>query len=129
MHHIFETSKAPLPIGPYAQAISAGNLIFISGQIPLSPETGDLAGCDLQMQTEQVLKNLSAILEEVGCTISQIAKTTVFMTDLDEFATFNKLYGEWLGTHTPARSTIQVAALPKGAKIEIEAIVVKENGR
>jgi len=127
MHHVFETNKAPLPIGPYAQALAAGNLIFISGQIPLRPENGDLAGPDLITQTQQVLKNLQAILDAAGCTISQIVKTTVYMTDLAEFASFNKIYAEWLGTHTPARSTVQVAALPKGAQIEIEAIVIKEN--
>ncbi|HAL73808.1 MAG TPA: hypothetical protein DCM45_01795 [Clostridiales bacterium] len=127
MHHVFETPKAPLPIGPYAQALSAGNLIFISGQIPLRPENGDLAGPDLITQTRQVLKNLQAILDAAGCTISQIVKTTVYMTDLAEFASFNKIYAEWLGTHTPARSTVQVAALPKGAQIEIDAIVIKEN--
>lgn len=126
MHHIFETSHAPLPIGPYAQAIQAGNMIFISGQIPLSPETGELAGPDLATQTTQVLKNLQAILTAANCTISQIVKTTVFMTDLSEFAAFNKIYGAWLGSHTPARSTVQVAGLPKGSLIEIEAIVVKE---
>ena len=129
MHHIFETKHAPLPIGPYSQAISAGNMIFISGQIPLSPETGELAGPDLAAQTHQVLKNMQAILDAADCTISQIVKTTVYMTDLSEFASFNKIYGEWLGTHAPARSTVQVAALPKGSKIEIEAIVVKENHR
>ncbi len=126
MHHIFETTKAPLPIGPYAQAIQAGNMIFISGQIPLCPDTGELISADLATQTEQVLKNLQAILTAANCNISQIVKTTVFMTDLSEFAAFNKIYGAWLGTHTPARSTVQVAALPKGARIEIEAIVVKE---
>jgi 2-iminobutanoate/2-iminopropanoate deaminase len=127
MHHIFETNQAPLPIGPYAQAIQGGNMIFISGQIPLCPETGELAGPDLVMQTEQVLKNLQAILIAANCTISQIVKTTVFLTDLGEFASFNKMYAEWLGAHRPARSTVQVAALPKGARIEIDAIVVKES--
>ncbi len=126
MHQIFETSHAPLPIGPYAQAIQAGNMVFVSGQIPLSPETGELAGPDLADQTRQVLRNLQAILDQAGCKISEIVKTTVFMTDLKDFATFNKLYAEWLGSHTPARSTIQVAALPKGAQVEIEAIIVKE---
>ena len=127
MHHVIETPKAPLPIGPYSQALAAGNLIFISGQIPLRPENGDLAGPDLITQTRQVLKNLQSILDAAGCSISQIVKTTVFMTDLAEFASFNKVYAEWLGTHAPARSTVQVAALPKGAQIEIEAIVIKEN--
>ncbi len=129
MHQVFETNEAPLPIGPYAQAIQAGNFLFISGQIPLVPETGELAGQDLTSQTRQVLANLQAILKKSGCSISQIVKTTVYMTDLKEFAIFNRLYAEWLGSHTPARSTIQVAALPKGAQIEIEAIVVKENVR
>ncbi|MEA4888234.1 MAG: RidA family protein [Clostridiaceae bacterium] len=127
MHQIIETNQAPLPIGPYSQAIMAGKLLFISGQIPLCPETGDLAGSDLAAQTGQVLRNLQAVLDEAGCTVSQIVKTTVFMTDLREFSVFNQIYAAWLGTHCPARSTIQVSALPKDAKIEIEAIVVKEN--
>jgi len=127
MHHIYETSKAPLPIGPYAQAIQAGNMIFLSGQIPLCPESGELAGPDMATQTAQVLKNLQAVITAAGCSISEIVKTTVFMTDLSEFAAFNKMYADWLGKHTPARSTVQVAALPKGARIEIEAIIVKEN--
>lgn len=127
MHQTFETDQAPLPIGPYAQAVQAGNLVFISGQIPLSPQTGSLSGPDLESQTQQVLFNLQAVLEETGCTISQIVKITVYMTDLDEFSVFNKRYGKWLGTHKPARTTVQVAALPKGARIEIDAIVVKES--
>ena len=127
MHQIIETKQAPLPIGPYAQAVLAGKLLFLSGQIPLSPETGDLAGPDLATQTQQVLCNLQAVLDAAGCTVSQIVKTTVFMIDLRDFSLFNRIYAEWLGSHCPARSTVQVAALPKGALIEIEAIVVKEN--
>lgn len=127
MHQIFETSQAPLPIGPYAQVVQAGNTVYVSGQIPLCPETGELAGIDLAAQTRQVLLNLQAILDAADCRISEIVKTTVYMTDLGGFAIFNRMYAEWLGSHTPARSTIQVAALPKGALIEIDAIIVKEN--
>jgi 2-iminobutanoate/2-iminopropanoate deaminase len=127
MHRMIETSKAPLPIGPYAQAVQAGNLLFISGQIPLCPDTGELAGPDLATQTRQALTNLLAVIEAAGCSISQIVKTTIYLTDLAAFATFNKIYGEWLGAHTPARTTVQVAGLPKGSLIEIDAIIVKES--
>jgi 2-iminobutanoate/2-iminopropanoate deaminase len=126
MHKMIETSDAPLPIGPYAQAVQAGSLVFISGQLPISPETGELAGAGLASQAAQALANMKAILDAAECGICQIVKTTVYMTDLNEFATFNKIYAEWMGAHTPARATVQVAALPKGAQIEIDAIVVKE---
>ncbi len=126
MHHIYETDQAPLPIGAYAQAIEAGNMIFLSGQIPISPHTGELAGTDLVSQTIQVFKNLDAILTEVGCTVSQVVKTTVFLTDLGGYADFNRLYADWVGTHTPARSVVQVSALPKDALVEIELIILKE---
>ena len=129
MHQTYETPEAPLPIGPYSQAIRAGNLIFFSGQIPLSPETGELAGTDLASQTSQILANLQAVLKAVNCSTSDIVKTTVFMTDLGDFAEFNRIYAKWMGSHKPARSTVQVSALPKGALIEIEAIVVKESDR
>jgi 2-iminobutanoate/2-iminopropanoate deaminase len=129
MHQMIETEKAPLPIGPYAQAVQAGDLLFISGQIPLDPDSGELAGPDFAAQVKQVLHNIEAILNAAGCEIWQITKTTVYLVDLGEFAAFNKIYGEWLGMHTPARSTVQVAALPKGARVEIEAIVVKESKR
>jgi 2-iminobutanoate/2-iminopropanoate deaminase len=125
MHQMIETSQAPLPIGPYAQAVMAGDWLFVSGQIPINPDTGELAGPDLASQARQVLQNLSAILAAAGFEICQIVKTTVYLTDLGEFSAFNKIYGEWLGSHTPARSTVQVAALPKGAQVEIEAILVK----
>jgi 2-iminobutanoate/2-iminopropanoate deaminase len=127
MHRIIETNRAPLPIGPYAQAVQAGNLLFISGQIPLCPDTGELAGPDLATQTRQALANLQAVIDASGCTISQIVKTTIYLTDLASFAAFNRIYGEWLGAHTPARTTVQVTALPKGSLIEIDAIIVKEN--
>jgi 2-iminobutanoate/2-iminopropanoate deaminase len=126
MHKMFETSQAPLPIGPYAQAVQAGSLVFISGLIGISPETGELAGSDLASQAVQALQNLQAVLSAAESFICQIVKTTVYLTDLQDYAVFNRIYGEWLGSHTPARSTVQVAALPKGARIEIEAIVVKE---
>lgn len=127
MHQMIETSQAPLPIGPYAQAVLSGDMLFVSGQIPIKPETGDLAGPDLASQTRQVLKNLSAVLDAAGFEICQIVKTTVYMTNLGEFTAFNKIYSDWLGSHTPARSTVQVAALPKGAQVEIDAILVKES--
>jgi len=126
MHRTYETNLAPLPIGPYAQAIQAGNQVYLSGQLPINPETGELSGPELIDQAVQVLKNLQAVLESAGCKISQIVKVTVYMTDLKDFADFNRLYAKWLGTHAPARSTVQVAALPKGARIEIDLIAIKE---
>ncbi len=127
MHQMIETSQAPLPIGPYAQAVLAGDLLFVSGQIPLKPDTGELAGQDLASQTRQALQNLSAVLTASGFEIWQIVRTTVYLTNLGEFAAFNKIYSDWLGSHTPARTTVQVAALPKGAQVEIDAIAVKES--
>lgn len=115
------TENAPEPIGPYSQAIIYNGLIYTSGQIGLHPETGEIAA-DIETQTRQVLSNLSAVLKQAGTTSAQVIKTTIFLTDLNDFALVNSLYGLFFEPHKPARSTIQVAALPKGAKIEIELI-------
>ncbi|MBK7977765.1 MAG: RidA family protein [Deltaproteobacteria bacterium] len=121
---IVHTDLAPRAIGPYSQAVRAGNLLFLSGQIPLDPATGDLVPGGIREQTTRVLENLRAVLAAAGVDASAIAKATIFLTDLADFATVNELYGSFLGDHRPARSTVQVAALPRGARIELEVIAV-----
>ena len=116
------TPKAPAAIGPYVQARIAGNLLFTAGQIPLTPETMAMVTGPIQAQTERVLENLTAILKAAGTGWPQVIKTTVFLTDLADFAEFNAVYERMLGTAKPARSTVQVAGLPRGAKVEIELI-------
>lgn len=116
------TDKAPAAIGPYAQAVKVGDWLYTSGQIPLTPE-GELAGDDIETQTKQVLKNLKAVLDAAGARTDQVVKATVFLTDLNHFSRVNELYAEFFQSHTPARSCVQVAALPKGAQIEIELVV------
>ena len=116
------TPNAPAAIGPYSQARVMGNLLFTAGQIPLVPGTMEMVAGPIEPQTEQVIKNLTAILQEAGTDWSKVLKTTVFLTDLADFAAFNMIYERMLGAAKPARSTVQVAALPKGAKVEIELI-------
>lgn len=116
------SSKAPKPIGPYSQAIIAGGLLFVSGQIPIDPATGELVEGDIEAQTEQALKNVVAILKEAKMGPENVVKTTVFLKDLAEFARMNEVYARYLGKEPPARSTVQAAALPRGVKIEIDAI-------
>ena len=114
--------KAPAALGPYSAAIKAGELIFTSGQIPADPATGELAPGGIAQQTEQSLKNLSAVLEAAGSGLDQVIKTTCFLTDMADFAAFNAAYGKYFSDHKPARSTIAVKALPKGALVEIECV-------
>jgi len=116
------TKTAPAAVGPYSQAVKCGELLFCAGQIPLNPENGSIVGNDIKTQTEQVLKNIKAILNSEGLDFTNVVKTTVFMTDLSEFSAMNEVYGNYFSSPYPARSTIQVAALPKGAKVEIEVI-------
>jgi 2-iminobutanoate/2-iminopropanoate deaminase len=116
------TPNAPAAIGPYNQAKIVGNLLFTAGQIPLVPETMEMVTGSIEAQTERVIQNLAAILKEAGTAWDNVIKTTVFLTDLADFAAFNAVYEKALGGAKPARSTVQVAALPKGAKIEIELI-------
>ena len=120
---IIATNGAPGAVGPYSQAIAAGDYLFLSGQIPLVPETGLLVSEDIKAQSEQVMKNLRAVCEAAGGGLNKIVKCTVFMTDLAQFQTMNDVYAAHFGEHKPARSTIQVAALPRGASVEIEAIM------
>jgi len=124
MKEIIRTDAAPAAIGPYSQGVTtgAGKLIFTAGQIPLDPETGDMRNDSIEQAAEQVLKNLQAVLEAAGASMADVVKVTVFMTDLGEFAAMNAVYGTFFGDKPPARSAVQVAALPKGARIEMEAI-------
>jgi 2-iminobutanoate/2-iminopropanoate deaminase len=116
------TAHAPAPVGPYSQAIRSGGFIFCSGQVGLDPATGKIVEGGVASQTRQVLDNLAAVLASAGLTLGAIVKTTIFLVDINDFATVNALYGERMGTPPPARSTIAVAALPLGARVEIEAI-------
>jgi 2-iminobutanoate/2-iminopropanoate deaminase len=118
----YTSSRAPKPVGPYSQSVSAGGLLFISGQIPIDPKTGMLIEGDIEAQTEQVLMNILAILGEVRMTADNVVKTTVYLVDLGDFAKMNEIYARHLGKEPPARSTVQVAALPAGARVEIDAI-------
>jgi 2-iminobutanoate/2-iminopropanoate deaminase len=117
-----EAAKAPRAIGPYSQAIKANGFMFVSGQIPLDPETGQMTAVDVVAQTRQVMENLKAILAAEGLMLADVVKTTIFLTDLGDFARVNEAYGSYFDDAPPARSTVQVAALPKGAKVEIEAV-------
>ncbi|MBI5787793.1 MAG: RidA family protein [Candidatus Schekmanbacteria bacterium] len=121
-----KTLNAPAAIGPYSQAIQQGNWLFLSGQIPLHPETGEVVGQDISVQTEQVLKNLMAVLTAAGANLSHVLQTSVYLTDLTDFSQFNQVYSQFFNPPYPARSTVQVAALPKGVRIEIAAIAVRE---
>lgn len=117
-----KTEKAPKAIGPYSQATAFENLIFLSGQIPIDPTTGNLDATTIEGQTEQVMKNLEAVLLAAGSGLSKVLKCTVFLVDMNDFSSFNKVYGSYFGEVPPARSTVQVVKLPKDAKIEIEVI-------
>jgi len=117
-------TSGPPPVGPYSPAVIAGNLVFVSGQIPRDA-SGKVVGDSIEAATRQALDNLRAVLASAGCMPSDVVKTTVFMTDLADFAAMNKTYAEFFGPHTPARSTVQVAKLPAGARVEIECIAAR----
>lgn len=119
---IIQTSNAPQAIGPYAQAVVVGDLLFTSGQIALRPD-GTLNDGDIAAQTTQVMTNLKGVIEAAGATLAKVVKTTVFLKNMDDFAAMNQVYGEFFAGHTPARSTVQVAKLPRDVMVEIEAIV------
>jgi len=118
------TDGAPQAIGPYSQAITTNGLIFTAGQIALDPQRMELVGKTTAEQTEQVLKNLRAVLEAAGARLDDVVKTTVYLADMADFPAMNEVYGRHFGTHKPARSTVQAAALPKGARVEIDVIAV-----
>ena len=119
------TASAPAAIGPYSQGVAADNLLFVSGQLPIDPATGVFAGEDIEVQTRQSLMNIRAILEANGMTMANVVKTTVLLQDIGEFARMNGVYAEFFTEPYPARAAFQVAALPKAAKVEIEAIAAK----
>lgn len=119
------TPNAPAAIGPYSQAVCAGNTVYVSGQLPINPATGEFAGTDIASQTRQSLTNIQSILAANGMTMADVVKVTVLMQDIAEFAAMNAVYAEFFSEPFPARAAYQVAALPKAAKIEIEAIAVK----
>ena len=123
--HQISTGAAPAAIGPYSQAIGAGRLVFCSGQIALDPATGELTGSDVAGQAERALRNLSAVLDAAGLSFADVVKTTVFLVDMADFPALNGAYARFMPDPPPARSTIAVAALPKGALVEIEAIAVR----
>lgn len=122
-HQVISTPKAPAAIGPYSQAVRAGSLLFTSGQIPLTPE-GELVRGDVRAQTRQVFANLRAILEAAGASFADVVKVTVYLADMNDFAAVNEVYEEIMGPHKPARSTVQVARLPRDAAVEIECVAV-----
>ena len=126
MKQVISTKKAPAAIGPYSQAIQVGNLVYTSGQIPIDPATGVFADGGIKEQTRQSLTNVKAILEEVGLSMSNVVKTTVFMADMGDFAEMNSVYAEFFSEPYPARSAVAVKTLPKGALVEIEVVAAKE---
>ena len=117
-----QTEKAPKAVGPYSQGLIMDNLIFVSGQLPIDPATGNFVDGDIQDSTRQCIRNIEAILKEAGTSLDKVVKTTIFVADLADFAAINEAYAEFFGESAPARSCVQVAAIPKGAAIEIEAI-------
>jgi 2-iminobutanoate/2-iminopropanoate deaminase len=123
---VISTPLAPAAIGPYSQAIRSGNLVFVSGQIPLDPATGHLVEGDAAMQTARVLQNLSAILEAAGSSLGQVLKTTVYLKDLADFAMMNEVYARFFGDNPPARATVEVARLPRNVSVEIDLIAEVE---
>lgn len=120
---VIKTNNAPAAIGPYSQGIIANNMLFASGQIALSPENGEIIGSDIKEQTEQVIKNIKGILEQAGLTFEDVVKTTCFLADINDFASFNEIYGKYF-TAKPARSCVAVKELPKKALVEVEIIAV-----
>ena len=125
MNQILSTKNAPAAIGPYSQGVQAGNMVFVSGQLPIVPETGALLEENIGEQTKQCLCNVAAILAEAGCTLKDVVKTTIFLKDMNDFAEVNAAYGTFFTQEPPARACVQVAKLPKDADTEIEVIAVR----
>jgi 2-iminobutanoate/2-iminopropanoate deaminase len=125
MKTIVNTSNAPAPIGPYSQAVIAGNLVFVSGQIAMSPATGELLLDDIKTETKQVMENIKAILAEAGIDFSNVIKTSIFLTDMQNFGLVNEVYGTYFADAYPARETVQVAGLPKNVNVEITVTAIK----
>jgi 2-iminobutanoate/2-iminopropanoate deaminase len=122
---VVSTEKAPRAIGPYSQAIVAGNTVYTAGQVALDPATGELVGTTTAEQTEQVMKNLAAVLEAAGTSLANVVRATVYLIDMADFPAMNEVYAKHFGSHKPARSTVQAAGLPKGARVEIDVVAVK----
>jgi len=122
---VIKTGEAPAPIGPYSQAIRINNMLFISGQICIDPSTGELKNKDVREETEQVMRNLLAILGEAGMSFEHVVKTTIFITDMNRFGEINEVYGKYFTADFPARETVQVSALPKFVNVEISMVAVK----
>lgn len=120
--NVIATEKAPAAIGPYSQAIQAGNLLFCSGQIPLDPQTGEIVAGDIRSQAEQVMKNISAVLLAAGVGFNDVVKVTIFLVDMKDFGVVNEVYGSYFCDHKPSRSTVAVRELPRGVLLEIEVI-------
>ncbi|MBX7180901.1 MAG: RidA family protein [Bacteroidia bacterium] len=119
---IIQSPAAPAPIGPYSQAVKAGNFLFLSGQIALDPATGELKMDSVEVETQQVMKNLQAVLQQAGLDFNHVVKTTIFLMDMNDFATVNTIYGSYFQGDFPARETVQVAGLPKGVRVEISMV-------
>jgi 2-iminobutanoate/2-iminopropanoate deaminase len=125
MKNIINTNNAPAPIGPYSQAVATGNFLFVSGQIPMNPATGEIISTDIKAETKQVMENIGAILAEAGIGFGNIVKTTIFLTDIQTFTQVNEVYGTYFTEQFPARETVQVSALPKNVNVEISVIAIK----
>lgn len=121
------TDKAPAAIGPYSQAVVAGGLLFCSGQIPLDPVSGELVSGTVELETERVMENLRGVLEAADTDFDHLVKTTIYLTDMADFAAVNQVYGQYFSAIKPARATVAVAALPRGARVEIEAVAIAKN--
>ncbi len=124
MKKIINTNNAPAPIGPYSQAVAANGFLFVSGQIPSDPATGEIVSGDIKAEAKQVMENIKAILTEAGLNFSNIVKTSIFLTDMGNFAQVNEVYGTYFTDQFPARETVQVAALPKNVNVEISVIAI-----
>jgi 2-iminobutanoate/2-iminopropanoate deaminase len=122
MRDVILTDGGPKPIGPYSQAIRANGFLYVSGQVALDPKTGEMAGADIQLQTQRTLENVKGILEAAGSNMHQVVKTTIFLKDMNDFAAMNEVYAKYFTSAPPARSTVQVARLPKDALVEIEVV-------
>jgi 2-iminobutanoate/2-iminopropanoate deaminase len=125
MKTIHQTAAAPQAIGPYSQAVEANGFVYVSGQVPIDPATQQVVGGDIKAQTDRVLQNIQAVLKAAGLSMDTVVKCGVFLTDLGEFAAMNEVYGTYFRQNCPARATVQVSALPKGVKVEIDAIAAR----
>jgi len=124
MKQIIKTTNAPAPIGPYSQAVQAGNFLFVSGQVAINPENGELNIGNIEEETHQVMRNLKAVLLEAGLTFDHVVKSTIFLSDMGTFAQVNEVYGQYFSANFPARETVQVSVLPKNVNVEISVIAI-----